>query len=84
MSTSGDLSDLVYVLTEHSAAGDTVLGVFTTLTAARQAIPPVSPDRLPDYRIQPLVLNATADPRTPWIVGLSRDGDVAEAEVAVT
>jgi hypothetical protein len=78
------MSDIVYVLTEHSAVGDTVLGVFSTIEEARHLVPANRSARLEDYRIQALVLGAAADPRTPWIVILSRDGDVESAELAVT
>jgi hypothetical protein len=78
------MSEVVYVVTERSAVGETVLGVFSTLEEARRIVPPASSGRLQDYRIQGHVLGASPDPRTPWSVVLSRVGRVEAAEVAVT
>jgi hypothetical protein len=78
------MSDIVYVVTEHSAVGETVLGVFSTIEEARQLVPQSRSARLEDFRIQAHVLGASPDPRTPWTVVLSRDGDVESAELAVT
>jgi hypothetical protein len=78
------VSDVVYVVTERSAVGDTVLGVFSTLDEARRALPPASSGRLQDYRIGGHVLGVAPDPRTPWSVVLSETGNVASAETVVT
>lgn len=77
------MSSVVYVVTERSAVGETVLGVFSTLEEARRVVPTAS-SRLQDYHIQGHVLGASPDPRTPWSVVLSRDGSVEAADMAVT
>jgi hypothetical protein len=78
------MSDLVYVVTERSAVGDTVLGVFSTIEDARRVLPPYEGGRLEDYQVQVRVLGAPPEPRTPWSVGLSRSGAVESCEIAVT
>ncbi len=79
------MSDLVYVVTERSAAGETILGVFSTVEEARSVVPPVfNGCRLEDYRIHAQVLGAKPDPSTAWVVVLSRTGSVERCELAVT
>jgi len=77
------MSDVVFVVTERSAIGETVLGVFATLDEARRVVP-ATRDRLEDYRIQAHVLGTSPDPRTPWTVVLTRGGEVEAAETSVT
>jgi hypothetical protein len=77
------VQEVLYVVTERSAVGETVLGVFSSLEKARQVVPPASSGRLEDYRIEGHVLDQPPEPRTPWRVRLSRDGSVYGAEVAV-
>jgi hypothetical protein len=76
--------DVVYVVSERSAVGDTILGVFSTIDDARRALPPRSIGRLEDYRVHAHVLGASPDPRTPWSVVLSRDGTVESCEITAT
>ena len=78
------MAEIVYVVTEHSAVGETILGVFSSLDKARGVVPPASSHRLEDYRIEARVLDEPPEPRTPWRVVLGRDGTVEAAEVAVT
>jgi hypothetical protein len=78
------MTDVVYVVTERSAVGDTILGVFSTIEEARRALPPSSIGRLDDYRVHAHVLGASPDPRTPWSVVLSRGGTVDSCEIAAT
>ena len=75
---------VVYVVTERSAVGESILGVFSTLEDARRAVPKCSVERLGDYQVQVRVLDAAPDPRTPWSVVLTRAGDVESCELAVT
>ncbi|MBV9581271.1 MAG: hypothetical protein JO057_22040 [Chloroflexi bacterium] len=76
------MSDVVFVVTERSAVGDTVLGIFSSLETARQILPPADSGRLQDYRIEGHVLDAAPDQRIPWRVVVDRDGDVEAAELA--
>ena len=78
------MSDVVYVVTERSAIGDTLLGVFSSIEDARQAVPKSSGARLEDYQIHARVLGVLPDPRTPWSVVLTRAGTVESCEAAVT
>jgi hypothetical protein len=78
------MSALVYVVTERSAIGETVLGVFSSIEEARAVVPSSSGVRLEDYQIEARVLGARPDPATPWAVALTRDGAVESCELAVT
>jgi hypothetical protein len=78
------MSDVVYVVTEQSAVGETVLGVFATIEAARSVVPSGNGVRLEDYRIQGHVLGDAPDARTAWTVVLTREGSVESAEACVT
>lgn len=70
---------LLWVVVEHSDVGDTVVGVFSTLEAARRAIDGVSPERLEDYRIEGHALDEGKRQPTPWRVLLREDGTVEDA-----
>ena len=76
------MSDLVFVVTEHSAVGETVVGIFSTLAAAQRVVPSAASGRLHDYRIAGHILDATPDASTAWRVVVERDGTVQEAELA--
>jgi hypothetical protein len=78
------MSDVVYVVIERSAVGDTVLGVFATIEEARAVVPTGGGAHLEDYSIQGHVIGAAPEPRTPWTVVLTRDGAVESAETCVT
>ena len=77
------MPEVLYVVTERSAVGDTVLGVFSSLERARRIVPPLSSGRLDDYRIEGRVLDQPPEPRKPWRIVLTREGSVQDAEVAV-
>jgi hypothetical protein len=77
------MSEVLYVVVERSAAGETILGVFSSLAKARGVVPPASSGRLQDYRVEARVLDEPPDPRAPWRVVLSRDGGVVNAEPVV-
>jgi alkylated DNA nucleotide flippase Atl1 len=76
------VSDVVFVVVEQSPVGETVVGIFSSLEAARRIVPPAASGRLQDYRIEGHVVDATPDSRTPWQVVIDRDGSVQAAELA--
>jgi hypothetical protein len=67
---------LLWVLIEHSDVGDTTVGVFTTLAAARETIAELGPDRLESYRIEGHALDEPKAEPLPWQVVLRRGGEV--------
>jgi hypothetical protein len=67
------LSDLLFVVVERSVAGDMVVGVYSTLEAARAQLPPFESGRLGDFRVEAHELNADA-PLMGWHVTISGDG----------
>jgi len=67
------LSDLLFVVVEKSVAGEMVVGVYTTLEAARAQLPPFESGRLGDFRVEAHELNADA-PLMGWHVTISGDG----------
>ncbi len=75
------ISDLVWVVTEHSAAGDSVVGVFSTLQKAREVIASLAGEgRLEDFRVEGHVPDAVREEALPWQIGLSAEGDLLRAE----
>jgi hypothetical protein len=74
---------LLWVVVEHSEAGDTTVGVFTTLAQARETINELGPDRIDAYRIEGHALDQPRSEPMPWNVVLSRDGAVASATLFV-
>ena len=66
-------SDVVWTVVESSPAGDTLIGVFTSVEKARSAVSALSSGRLEDYRIEGHVLDQERD-STPWQVTLAQDG----------
>jgi hypothetical protein len=69
----------IFVLIESSAAGETVLGVFSSLGAAREAIPVSDVERLRDYRIEVHALDEAPSTVRPWLVVIEREGSVLSA-----
>jgi hypothetical protein len=67
------LSDLLFVVVEKSVAGEMVVGVYTTLEAARAQLPPFESGRLGDFRVEAHELDADA-PLMGWHVTISGDG----------
>src|SRR5688572_8406435 len=67
----------LYVVLETSAAGDEVIGVFSSMAQARAALPEDNVARLIDsFRIELHVLNEAAR-EDAWRVSISRDGQQA-------
>ena len=73
----------VFVLVESSQAGDCVLGVFSTLTAARTAIPVSEVERLKDYRIEVHMLDEAPAAIRPWMVVMNEEGAVSDASLMI-
>jgi hypothetical protein len=74
---------LLWVLIEHSDAGDTTVGVFTTLAAARETIAELGPDRLESYRIEGHALDEPKAEVLPWNVVMHREGEVESATLFI-
>ena len=66
-------SDVVWTVLESSPAGDTLVGVYTSLERARSVVSLLAQGRLEDYRIEGHALDHEREV-TPWQVSLSRDG----------
>jgi len=71
------MSELAFVVTERSLAGDTLVGVYTTLEKARAQLPPYESGRLFDFTIQANVIDA-APQAVPWTVLLTCYGEAYE------
>jgi hypothetical protein len=67
------LSDLLFIVVERSVAGEMVVGVYSTLEAARAQLPPYESGRLGDFRVEAHQLDADA-PMMGWHVTISGDG----------
>jgi len=67
-------SELVWTVVERSAAGDTLIGVYTTLEKARAVVSSLAQGRYEDYGIEGHVLDEGKESATAWQVTLSRDG----------
>ena len=76
------MEKLLFVVVEKSEAGETVLGVFSSLESARAVLPSASSGRLEDYRVEGHVLDEAPDAR-PWQIAVGREGDVISAEPAI-
>jgi len=76
------MEKLLFVVVEKSDAGESVLGVFSTLEGARAVLPPVSSGRLEDYRVEGHVLDEGPDAR-PWQIAVDREGSLVSAEPAI-
>lgn len=67
---------LVWVVVEHSAVGDTTVGVFTTIEKARETVNELGGDRLQDYRIEGHAIDEPKSEPLPWQVIMTHDGEV--------
>jgi hypothetical protein len=67
---------LVWVVVEHSAVGDTTVGVFRTIEQAREIVNELGGDRLQDYRIEGHAIDEPKSEPLPWQVIMARDGEV--------
>jgi hypothetical protein len=76
-------SDVVWVVVESSAVGDTMVGVYTSLAQARAVVASFGRERLGAYRIEGQVLDAERTEATPWQVRLTREGEVLSADAFV-
>jgi hypothetical protein len=74
------MSQTVYVLTETSKAGDTLLGVFSSMEELNRLLPSAESGRLADYRVELQILDEPFDIYTPWQVSLSRAGEFLGVE----
>lgn len=74
---------LLWVVVEHSDAGDTTVGVFTTLAQARETVNELGGDRLEDYRIEGHALDEPKSESLPWHVVLTRDGKVVSTTLFI-
>jgi hypothetical protein len=70
---------LLWVVVEHSEVGDTTVGVFTTMTAARELVNDLGGHRLDAYRIEGHAIDEPRREPLPWQVVLTRDGTVVSA-----
>ena len=68
------MNDLLFVVVESSVAGDMVVGVYSTLEAARAQLPPFESGRLGDFRVEAHALDADA-PLMAWHVTVAGDGE---------
>ena len=75
------ISEIVWVVTEHSAAGDSVVGVYSTLEKARAVIASLAGEgRLEDFRVEGHVPDTEREEPLPWQIGLSTEGDLLRCE----
>jgi hypothetical protein len=70
---------LLWVVIERSDAGETTVGVFSTLRQARKVVDELGAGRLEAYRIEGHALDLPRREALPWQVVLTRDGEVASA-----
>jgi hypothetical protein len=68
-------SELVWSVVESSPAGEAVVGVYRTLTRARDVVSQLADGRFEDYRIEGHALDQGKETDTPWRVYLGRDGE---------
>ena len=66
--------DVVWTVVEGSPAGETLVGVHTSIEKARAVVSALAQGRLEDYRIEGHVLDHVRDAEARWQVTLSRDG----------
>jgi hypothetical protein len=67
---------LLWVVIERCEAGDTTIGVFTTLAQARATVDRLGAGRLEAYRIEGHAPDAPRTEAVPWQVVLTRAGEV--------
>jgi hypothetical protein len=78
------MNEEIYVVVESSKAGESVIGVFSTIEKARAVLPSHDIKRmLEDYRIELHVLDYAREENEPWLVVLSRDGQHTEVHKPV-
>lgn len=68
-------SELVWSVVESSAAGDAIIGIYATLSRAREVVSQLADGRFEDYRIEGHALDQGKETDTPWQVYLSRNGE---------
>jgi hypothetical protein len=68
-------AELVWSVVEHSEAGDTLIGVYTSLDKARAVVSAMAQGRYEDYGIEGHVLDQGKETAMPWQVSLTRDGE---------
>ena len=67
-------SELVWSVVETSPAGDTVVGIYSTLSRARDVVSRLAEGRYEDYRIEGHALDHGKETETPWQVHLGAGG----------
>jgi hypothetical protein len=78
------MADPVFVVVESTKAGDSVLGVFTSIERARAILADLPADRLNDYKVECHLPDEPLDIYTPWQVSIRYDGDVEAAEPIIS
>ncbi len=74
------MSELVFVVIESSEAGESVIGVFSSLQKARAILPSAESGRLYDFRVEYRVLDEPPAAPTAWQVTIRRDGSFERVE----
>ena len=74
---------LLWVVVEHSAVGDTTIGVFTSMAEARETVHELGADRLQDYRIEGHAIDQPKSEPLPWHVVMTRDGEVESVNLFI-
>lgn len=65
---------LVWTVIETSPAGDTIVGIYTTIGGAREIVSSLADGKFEDYRIEGHVPDGTPHDDQAWQVHLRRDG----------
>jgi hypothetical protein len=68
-------SELVWTVVEHSEAGDTLIGVYTSIEKARAVVSSMAQGRYEDYTIEAHIMDQGKESSMPWQVTLSREGN---------
>jgi hypothetical protein len=74
------VGEIVFVVIESSEAGESVVGVFSSLQKARAILPSAESGRLYDYRVEYRVLDEPQLEPTAWQVSIRRDGSFERVE----
>lgn len=72
------MGDEAYVVVETSGAGDSVIGVFSSIAAARQVLPTEDLDALRRYRVELHLVDEPHDEIVAWRVVMNKDGSEPE------
>jgi hypothetical protein len=72
------VADEAYVVVETSRAGDSVIGVFSTMAAARLILPTGDLDALRRYRVELHIVDEPHDEVVAWRVVMNKDGSEPE------